>query len=249
MSRQLKTCDTDTPVVAVEGLTKSYGTLEAVKGVSFSVNEGEIFGILGPNGAGKSTTIECILGTRTPSEGCVRVLGMDPVTERQNVYSQVGVQFQDSSWQTGIRVSELCEATACLYDPVPDWKESLKVFELENRRDHRVDTLSGGERQKLAILLACIHDPRLIFLDELTTGLDPIARRQTWRSIRDLQRRGSSVILISHYMDEIEALCQRSMVLNEGELIACGTIPELMDIGRAETLEQAYINIIEGERL
>lgn len=249
MSRQLDSSDTDTPVVAVEGLAKRYGTLEAVKEVSFSVKEGEVFGILGPNGAGKSTTIECILGTRAPSAGRVRILGRDPLRERRQVFSQVGVQFQDSSWQTGIRVSELCEATACLYDPVPDWKESLKVFDLEKRRDCRVDSLSGGERQKLAILLSCIHKPQLVFLDELTTGLDPIARRDTWNSIRKLHSQGNSVILISHYMDEIEALCQRSMILSEGELVACGTIQELMAIGRADTLEQAYINIIEGERL
>ncbi len=233
-------------VLMVQNLHKHYGSLTAVKDLSFTVYPGEIFGILGPNGSGKTSTIESILGTRKRNGGKVNVLGLDPVADRRRLFRQVGVQFQDSSWQTGIRVGELCAATACLYEPYPEWRENLARFDLQKRINSPVESLSGGERQKLAILLACIHNPCLIFLDELTTGLDPLARRETWRFIKQLQEQGSSIVLSSHFMDEVEELCQRGIILHNGSAVAAGSIPELIEAGRAAKLEEAYINIIEG---
>ena len=233
-------------VLQVQNLSKSYGSFTAVKEISFNVQRGEIFGILGPNGSGKTSTLESTLGSRRRSGGTVRVLGMDPVAQRRRVFQKVGVQFQDSAWQTGIRVGELCKTTACLYDPIPEWRGTLERFDLEKRIRTPVESLSGGERQKLAILLACIHQPRLIFLDELTTGLDPLARRETWRYIKQLQSAGSTVVLSSHYMDEVEELCSRALILHNGSIIAEGSIPELVRHGGSHRLEEAYINIIEG---
>lgn len=238
--------DDKTPVLVVESLGKKYGQVTAVKDLSFTVWQGEIFGILGPNGSGKTSTIESILGTRIPDSGRVRLLGMDPLKDRRKVYRQVGVQFQDSAWQTGIRVGELFESTACLYDPAPQWRESLDRFDLSKRLKTPVELLSGGERQKLAILLACIHRPRVVFLDELTTGLDPLSRRETWGLIKELRELGSTVILTSHFMDEVEELCQRGIILCNGSAVAAGTIPEIVELGTASRLEEAYINIIEG---
>ncbi|MFW6312776.1 MAG: ABC transporter ATP-binding protein [Spirochaetota bacterium] len=232
----------------VEGLRKSYGSVVAVDDLSFDVRDGEIFGILGPNGAGKTTTLECSLGTRRPSAGRVSLLGRDPVAERRRLFACVGVQFQDSAWQPGIRVGELCEATACLYTPVPEWRELLSEFDLEKRLHAAVESLSGGEKQKLSILLACMHSPDLIFLDELTTGLDPLARRETWRFIERLRGRGATVVLTSHFMDEVERLCDRGMVLRNGRKVAEGTIGEIRAQGGGFTLEDSYIRLAGGEK-
>ena len=232
--------------VEVRGLSKSYGTLQAVRDLSFSVTPGEIFGILGPNGSGKTTTIECVLGTRPRDRGKVSVLGKDPVAERRDVFRRVGVQFQDSAWQPGIRVDEICRATACLYEPEPEWRPSLESFDLTKRARTTVESLSGGERQKLSVLLACLHDPDIVFLDELTTGLDPLARRETWRFIRRLRDRGTTVILTSHFMDEVEQLCARAMILRDGRKIVEGTVAEVTAFGEAENLEESYINLVGG---
>lgn len=231
----------------VEALSKWYGDVHAVKRLSFTVEAGEIFGILGPNGSGKTTTLECVLGTRRRDDGEVSVLGLDPVRDRRDVFTRVGVQFQDSAWQPGIRVAEICEATACLYEPVPDWKRMLPGFDLQKRERTPVESLSGGEKQKLSILLACIHSPELVFLDELTTGLDPVARRGTWRFIKRLQEQGTAVVLTSHFMDEVEYLCDRGMVLNDGEKVAEGTVEEITARGGAATLEESYIRLVGGE--
>jgi len=176
------------------------------------------------------------------------LLGMDPVKNRRKVFARVGVQFQDSAWQPAIRVAEICEATACLYDPVPDWEKLLKAFDLEKRRNHVAESLSGGEKQKLSILLACMHNPDLIFLDELTTGLDPLARRETWKFIKNLQASGTAVVLTSHFMDEVEALCDRLLILKEGEKVIEGTVQEILERGSTPTnLEEAYIELIGGK--
>lgn len=230
----------------VDGLSKAYGGVRAVDALSFAVETGEIFGILGPNGSGKTTTLECSLGIRSRAAGQVSLLGADPVAERRRLFRTIGVQFQDSSWQPGIRVGELCETTACLYDPQPEWTSLLADFDLEKRARTPVEALSGGEKQKLSILLACMHAPRLIFLDELTTGLDPIARRETWGFIKRLQAQGATVVLTSHFMDEVEHLCDRALVLKEGRKIAEGTIAELLAAGGGPSLEESYINLAGG---
>jgi len=233
-------------VVSVNGLSKSYGRLQAVDDLSFTVRRGEVFGILGPNGSGKTTTLECCLGTRRRDSGHVLLLDSDPITDRRRLFARVGVQFQDSAWQPAIRVGELCESTACLYDPVPDWRRLLADFDLEKRLKTPVESLSGGERQKLSILLACMHDPELVFLDELTTGLDPIARRETWRFVERLRDHGATVVLTSHFMDEVERLCDRGMVIRDGRKIAYGTIEELRNQGGGRSLEDAYIQLVGG---
>ncbi len=235
-----------TSALEVRGLSKSYGQLRAVDELSFSVDSGEIFGILGPNGSGKTTTIECVLGTRTKDDGEVSVLGKDPVSERRDVFRRVGVQFQDSAWQPGIRVDEICRATACLYDPEPEWRPLLDAFDLAKRTRTAVESLSGGERQKLSILLACMHGPEIVFLDELTTGLDPLARRETWRFIRRLQERGTTVVLTSHFMDEVEQLCARAMILRDGRKVVEGTVAEVRAFGDGANLEESYINLVGG---
>jgi ABC-2 type transport system ATP-binding protein len=232
--------------LTVEGLTKSYGRLTAVRDLAFSVRRGEIFGILGPNGSGKTTTLECVLGTRKRDGGDVTVQGMDAKDDRQELFQRVGVQFQDSAWQPGIRTGEICEATAALYDPIPDWREMVRRTDLEKRFNAPVDSLSGGERQKLSILLACIHRPELIFFDELTTGLDPIARRGTWEMIRAMQRTGTTVVLTSHFMDEVEYLCDRCIVLKDGVKRAEGSIDEIKAAGNAANLEESYMALVGG---
>ena len=233
-----------TPVLEINGIEKSYGPVRAVKGVTFSVAAGDIFGVLGPNGAGKTTTLECALGIRTADAGGSRILGMDPRRDRKDLFRRVGVQFQDSAWQAGIRVGEACEGLACLYDPVPDWRSALKDFGLEKRRDAAVESCSGGERQKLSILLACLHAPELVVLDELTTGLDPLARREVWDTIRAMQERGTTVVLSSHFMDEVEFLCDRAVVIADGEMTAEGTVGELTAEGGGKNLDEAYVNLV-----
>ena len=234
------------PVMQVAELKKSYGSVQAVKGLSFIVEEGEIFGILGPNGAGKTTTLECALGTRKADAGSVGILGMDPVASRREVFARVGVQFQDSAWQAGIRVGEACESLACLYDPVPDWRTRLAEFGLEKRIRTAVESCSGGEKQKLAILAACLHSPELVILDELTTGLDPLARQETWDMIRLMRDRGTTVVLTSHFMDEVENLCGRAMIIIDGEKRAEGSIADLIAAGGGGNLDDAYVNLVRG---
>ena len=237
---------TEEPVLAVHGLSKSYGDVKAVNGLTFSVSPGEIFGILGPNGAGKSTSLECILGTRKKDAGEVHILGMDPHKDRRKIFAKTGVHFQDYAWQNGIRVNEICKATACLYDPEPDWRPLLVKFDLAKRDKALVSALSGGERQKLSILLACIHSPRLIFLDELTAGLDPLARRDVWKFIKGISEEGTAIVLTSHYMDEVETLCERGLMLKNGNLAAEGSISELIEAGKGKNLDEAYVNIMEA---
>ncbi|MFP4550988.1 MAG: ABC transporter ATP-binding protein [Spirochaetales bacterium] len=251
-SRRAAPADLGRVPLSVSGLSKSYGEISALREVSFTVARGEIFGILGPNGSGKTTTIECVLGTRTRDGGEVEVLGLDPRANRRELFRRVGVQFQDSAWQPSIRVAEICEVTAAFYTPEPDWQALLREFDLEKRAATEVASLSGGERQKLSILLACMHQPELVFLDELTTGLDPIARRGTWRFIKLLSERGATVVLSSHYMDEVEALCDRALVLRSGEKIADGSIEQIKAqgsalLGRDATLEDSYIALAGGE--
>ncbi len=230
----------------IKNLQKSYGNLQAIKGISLEVNKGEIFGILGPNGAGKSTALECALGVRKKDHGSVEILGLDPVADRKTLFSKVGVQFQDSSYQAGIRVGELCYSISSLYKEEPDWRNLLDEFGLMDKVLTPVVSCSGGERQRLSILLACMHRPELLFLDELTTGLDPLARRDVWKRIIQLNKSGTTVILTSHYMDEVETLCGRAVLINKGEILAEGSIEELTCLGKGKNLEESYVNLLGG---
>jgi len=169
--------------IHVDSLSKSYGSIEAVRGISFDVGEGEIFGMIGPNGAGKTTTIECCIGLRVPTGGSVRLLGLNPRTERRDVFRRVGAQLQETNYQAHIRVDEICTMISSLYSRPTPWKELLDQYGLSAKRRVRVDSLSGGQRQRLSIVLALISNPEVVFLDELTTGLDPRARREMWEGV------------------------------------------------------------------
>ncbi|MEV0621973.1 ABC transporter ATP-binding protein [Nonomuraea sp. NPDC050404] len=207
-------------VIEVSGLSKRYGGLGVVNEVSFSVEQGEIFGILGPNGAGKTTTVECVEGLRRPDSGSVRVLGLDPVRDRRELSHQVGVQLQQSLLPENIKVGEALDLYASFYDAPRDWRELLREWGLADRRHARFGTLSGGQKQRLFIALALVGDPKVALLDELTTGLDPAARRATWELIKRVRDTGVTVVLVSHYMDEVEELCDRVAVFDRGRIVA-----------------------------
>lgn len=227
--------------VKVERLSKSYNGTPAVMELCLEIRRGEVFGLLGPNGAGKTTAIECLLGARRPDEGTVSILGMDPVAERKRLFEQVGVQFQEGSFQDRITVEELCGETQCLYRSFTDYRELLPLFGLSDKAKSPVSELSGGQRQRLFIVLALIPDPQVVFLDELTTGLDTRARRDVWKCLERLKEKGLTIVLISHFMDEVEALCGRIGILREGKLIFLGTVEEAVKASPYDRLEEAYL--------
>ncbi len=233
--------------IKVEHLNKSYGNLLAVHDVNISVNAGEIHGLLGANGAGKSTTMECILGTRKQDSGRVEILGMNPTKDRKKLFENVGVQFQESSYQDKILVSELCEETQCLYKEVIDYKILLEQFDLFDKLKSPVSELSGGLKQKLFIVLALIPNPQVVFLDELTTGLDTKARRDVWRHLSELKEKGLTIFLTSHFMDEVEALCDKITILKKGNVVFSGTIEEAISSSPYKNFEDVYLWYSEEE--
>lgn len=234
--------------IEVKNLTKKYGSKIAVDNLNIQVRKGEVFGLLGANGAGKSTTIECILGTKTADNGMVTVLGHSPQRDRRSLFQKVGVQFQECDYQPEIKVSELCEETACLYKAPSDWKELCRKFGIGDKFDSVVKSLSGGERQRLFIVLALIPNPELVFLDELTTGLDTRARRSVWKILSDLKDKGLTIFLTSHFMDEVEALCDEICILKQGKAVFYGTVDEAKKISGCEKFEDAYL-AISGEEV
>jgi ABC-2 type transport system ATP-binding protein len=207
-------------VIEVSNLTKRYGDHVAVDDVSFTVEEGEILAILGPNGAGKTTTVESISGLRAPDSGMIRVLGHDPRSERDAVREVLGVQLQHSELPEKLRVREALELYASFYADPADRESLVEGLGLAEKRDTAFDKLSGGQRQRLSIALALIGRPRIAILDELTTGLDPQARRDTWELIEGIRDRGTTVLLVSHFMDEAERLADRVAILDRGRLVA-----------------------------
>ncbi len=211
------------PVIEVEGLVKTYDGLNAVDGISFSVEEGEIFGIVGPNGAGKTTTVESVEGLRKPDAGSIRVLGFDPLQDRYEVTQRLGAQLQESRLQDRLRVGEAMELYASFYTHPADWRELLRRLGLDNKTAARYSTLSGGQKQRLAVALALIGSPEIAILDELTTGLDPQARRSVWDNIEDIRDNGVTVVLVTHFMEEAERLCDRIMVVDRGRVVAKDT--------------------------
>jgi len=233
--------------VRIMGLRKAYGDLAAVDGVDISVERGEIFGLLGPNGAGKTTTIECALGTRRRDAGAVELLGLDPEKARATLFQRVGVQFQDAGYQDKIKVDELCELSASLYAKPAEWRALLARFGLGDKARAAVSELSGGQRQRLAVVLALVPNPELVFLDELTTGLDPKARRDVWAIIKGLKADGCTVFLSSHYMDEVEFLCDRIAILKAGKIVAQGKPAELVASNGVERLEDVFLLFMDRE--
>jgi ABC-2 type transport system ATP-binding protein len=207
-------------VIEVAHLRKSYGRTVAVQDVSFSVQAGEIFGILGRNGAGKTTTVECITGLRTPDRGTISVLGLDPGRHGRELHQRVGVQLQHSALPERITVSEAVELYASFYQQPADGRELLHTLGLEAVRDRYFKRLSGGQRQRLSIVLALIGQPEIAVLDELSTGLDPEGRRDTWRLIEQIRDRGVTIVLVTHLIEEAERLCDRVAVIDQGNLVA-----------------------------
>ena len=210
-------------VIDVEHVHKRYGEKVAVDDVSFTVEEGEIFGILGRNGAGKTTTVECLVGLRKPDGGRVRVLGMDPQRDGHELRQQVGVQLQESDLPDKLTVAEAIDLYASFYRTPADGRALLELLGLAEKRNTRYKKLSGGQKQRLSIALALIGRPRIAVLDELTTGLDPAARRGTWALIEDIRRQGVTIVLVSHFMEEAERLCDRVAVIEAGRVAAIGS--------------------------
>ena len=216
-------------VITVEHLRRTYGHLVAVDDVSFDVEAGEIFGIMGPNGAGKTTTVECVQGLRRPDGGAMRVLGLDPTTQATQLRQRIGSQLQDSALPGRLRVAESIELFTAFADHPVDRDELIARWRLGDQREQAFDSLSGGQRQRLFLALAFVNSPELVFLDELTQGLDPQARRATWELIRAIRQDGTTVVLVTHFMDEAEHLCDRVAVVDGGKVVALDTPQGLID--------------------
>jgi ABC-2 type transport system ATP-binding protein len=215
--------------IQVTHLRKCYGDLVAVDDVSFSVAEGEIFGILGPNGAGKTTTVECVTGLRRPDAGQVRVLGLDPQVDRAELHEMVGVQLQDSLLPGLLRVREILRLYQSFYRDPADADEFLQILGLADKADALYKSLSGGQKQRLSIALALIGRPKVAVLDEMTTGLDPAGRRGIWDFIEGVRDRGTTLVLVTHFMDEAQRLCDRLAVVVDGRIAATGTPSQLTE--------------------
>lgn len=241
-------------IIEVEHLVKKYGDFEAVKGISFSVNEGEIFGLLGPNGAGKSTTLEIIETLRKKTSGKVWVDGLNLDEQPNEIKKIIGVQLQTSGYYPGLNLSELIKLFGGLYNRKVDVDEMLNLVNLKDKAKAKFKELSGGQKQRFSVATTLINKPKIIFLDEPTTGLDPQARRNLWDLIREIRSKGTTVIMTTHYMDEAEVLCDRVAVIDSGKIIAIDSPDKLIDDlvasgferqkeVKAATLEDVFIQL------
>jgi len=228
--------------IEVERLRKQYGAKVAVDDVSFTVAEGEIFGLLGRNGAGKSTTVDCLAGLRAPDRGRIRVAGLDPRRDQRELRHLLGVQLQESALPYKLTVAEAMRLYASFYRNPADIAGLLDMLDLTEKRNTRYRKLSGGQKQRLSIALALIGRPRIAILDELTTGLDPVARRDTWALIDDIRKQGVTIMLVTHFMTEAERLCDRVAILQAGRVAAIGTPAELA----RPTLEDTFVALTAG---
>jgi ABC-2 type transport system ATP-binding protein len=226
-------------IIEVEQMTKIYGKIKAVDDISFSVKKGEIFGMLGPNGAGKTTTIECVIGLKKYEIGQINVLGINPKTNRHELYEKIGVQLQETSFQDKIKVNEICKLFESFYKNPFKYDTLIDRFGLGEKRNSYVQDLSGGQRQKLSIILALVGNPEIVFLDELTTGLDPQARRSIWEYIKELKNEGRTVFMTTHYMEEAEYLCDRICIINRGGITALDTVENII-IGSGISMEISF---------
>ena len=210
-------------VIAVEHLRKTYGSIAAVDDISFEVREGEIFGLLGPNGAGKTTAVECLQGLRKRDGGDVRVLDLDPRSQVTELRRSIGSQLQQSALPDRMRVWEALDLFAVFATRQVDWRALMAAWSLDSLAGRAYGNLSGGQRQRLLIALALVNEPRVVFLDEMTTGLDPAARRTTWDLIREVRDRGCTIVLVTHFMEEAERLCDRVAIVEAGRIVATGS--------------------------
>ena len=218
-----------TTIISVQDLVKNYGHFEAVKGIGFEVYEGEIFGLLGPNGAGKSTTLEIIETLRPKTSGKIMVNGFDLDKQPNEIKKIIGVQLQTSGYYPGLNLLELIELFAGLYNRKADAMELLEMVNLKDKAKAKVKELSGGQKQRFSIATTLINDPKVVFLDEPTTGLDPQARRNLWDLVKQIRSRGTTVIITTHYMDEAEYLCDRVAIIDSGKIVALATPDKLID--------------------
>ena len=226
--------------IQVEGLTKNYGSFPAVKGIDFEVKAGEVFGLLGPNGAGKTTTVEILEGLRTRSGGRVHVLGYDPEVQTKQLKDRVGVCLQSTNLQEKLKVAEAIELFSSLYTRTVDGGQLLKRLQLWEKRDSQYTHLSGGQKQRLALALALINDPQVLFLDEPSAGLDPQARLEIHELVQDLRREQRTILLTTHYIEEAEKLCDRVAIVDEGRIVAIGSPREI----QARTIRDSSIEIL-----
>ena len=223
-------------VVSVQQLRKTYGSAVAVDGVSFEIAEGEIFGMVGPNGAGKTTTIECLEGLRRPDSGRLRVLDLDPEADRRTLMPRMGTQLQSTNLPERMKVWEALDLFASLYPRRVDWRQLLDQLGIGDKRDAFFGKLSGGQKQRLFVALALVNDPEVVFLDELTTGLDPQARHAIWDLVRGIRERGKTVFLTTHFLEEAERLCDRVAIMDRGRIVALDTPENLVRGFGGETL-------------
>ncbi|MBK8430874.1 MAG: ABC transporter ATP-binding protein [Chloroflexi bacterium] len=216
-------------VIEVRNLHKQYGGYTAVNDISFTVRRGEIFGIIGPNGAGKTSIVETLIGLRHADRGLVRVLGFNPITQRLALSQRIGIQLQEAQLFERLKVWEVLDLFAILYQTTISWEPLIMQWGLGEKRNTFVGKLSGGQKQRLFIALALLHNPEIVFLDELTTGLDPQARRSTWEMIQAIREQGKTVVLVTHFMDEAELLCDRIAIVDDGRIMALDTPQALIE--------------------
>jgi ABC-2 type transport system ATP-binding protein len=235
-------------IIEVKDIVKRYAELAVVDGLSFSVEQGEIFGILGPNGAGKTTTVELIAGLRTPDSGTIRVMGLDPQRDTAALREQLGVQLQDSQLPEQIKVWEAMELYSSFYDQPADWEQLMTDLGLAQKRNSAYRKLSGGQKQRLSIALALVGNPKVAILDELTTGLDPQARRDTWQLIEDVRARGVTVLLVTHFMEEAARLCDRIALIDSGRVVALDTPAGIISLVDTEQRVKFRPSVLFDER-
>lgn len=227
--------------IEVKDLTKSFNGRTIVDKISFRVEKGEVFGLLGHNGAGKSTIIDLLLGLKKPDYDTGTIFGLDPAKNRRAVFKRVGVQLQSSNYQNNISVDELCKEMSALYENCEDYRKLLRYFSLEKFEKSQVNKLSGGERQILTVALSLINNPEIVFLDELTTGLDTAARREIWGHLKELKSKGTTIFLTTHYMEEAESLCDRIFLIKDSRKVTEGAVKDIIKSSPYETLEEAYL--------
>lgn len=234
-------------MIEVKNLEKSFNRRKVIDGLNIQVEKGECFGLLGHNGAGKSTTIDILLGLKKPDKGEALVFGKEVAKDKNNCFEKIGVQLQASHYQPGLRVEEACIERAALYRTPRDYEELLKMFGLEALKGCMVEKLSGGEKQRLSVALALIGNPEVVFLDELTTGLDVAARREVWRTLKILKDDGITLFLTTHYMEEAQKLCDRICIIKGGKEITSGTVEKVIEQSPYDNLEEAYLWYLDEE--